>query len=280
RNGDREPRSAGQTSFGGSDTTFVIDTWLGPTNPAFEWPEDSSSVLYSEAHFRSTYELRYTGDTTLAPYTFYDLATGPTYVVPFEIWNTSTGQRVGCAIYDVDQNWSYDPYDYLAIVDAPYQDLLTMSETEQPLYYSWFFSFDPVAFAPVSGDVFTFEGAPLNGPDDVFEFRTSGINSASATSELKDIRVVPNPYFVQYSALVETAEGESVLEFQKVPDVCTIRIYNLAGELVRTIEHDDVGGTARWDLLSENSRQVASGIYMFHVSSPYGDHLGRFAVVK
>jgi len=124
------------------------------------------------------------------------------------------------------------------------------------------------------------QGAPLLGPSDEFAFKVDGINAASAKVSLDDIRVVPNPYFVGYSARIETSAGQSVLEFQQVPGVCTIRIYSLAGDLVKTIEHNDGTGTARWDLQAEGQRLVASGIYLYHVESEFGEHLGRFAVVK
>ena len=45
-------------------------------------------------------------------------------------------------------------------------------------------------------------------------------------------------------------------------------------------EHTDGSGTEEWDLLTEGRRQIASGIYIYHVESEYGEHLGRFAVVK
>ena len=130
------------------------------------------------------------------------------------------------------------------------------------------------------GDVLTVEGSPLFGPDDVFSFKLDGVSSSAASVSLKNIKVVPNPYIAHYSAMVETGEGESILEFQKVPDKCTIRIYTLAGDLVKTIDHDDGSGTARWDLMSKDNIQVASGIYLFHVESSYGEHLGRFAVIR
>ena len=142
------------------------------------------------------------------------------------------------------------------------------------------FGFDPATYAPELNEVFTIVGAPMNGPDDSFEFRVDGVNAVAAENQLNDIKVVPNPYFAQYSPLVEIAEGESVLEFQNIPDRCTIRIYTLSGDLVETLEHDDGSGVARWNLLTENQQLVASGIYVFHVESPYGEHLGRFSVVK
>lgn len=81
--------------------------------------------------------------------------------------------------------------------------------------------------------------------------------------------------------MVETSPGESILTFTGVPDRCTIRIYTLAGELIQTLVNDDpAAGAVYWDLLSQDRIQIASGIYLFHVESPYGEHLGRFAIVK
>ena len=79
----------------------------------------------------------------------------------------------------------------------------------------------------------------------------------------------------------ERAEvDEPFLKFRGVPDVCTVRIYTIAGDLVQTLVNDDGNGEVEWNLLSSNLQQVASGIYIFHVESPYGEHLGRFAVIK
>jgi len=149
-----------------------------------------------------------------------------------------------------------------------------------PYYYSWLFTLDADAYNPTIGDVLTITGAPLNGPGDNFAFKVDGVNATSAANELDDIKVVPNPYLARYSSMVETAEGVSVIKFTKVPGNCVIRIYTLAGDLVNTINHNDGSGEAEWDLLTVNRQQVASGIYLFHVESDYGERLGRFAVIK
>jgi len=278
RDGDHVPRGYGQTAFSDSDTTMVIETFYGPAIPYFTWNDND---VFGNAHFRSTFELRYTGDSTLASWVldgFY--GTDTPYWVYLEAWNTSTNERVSLAVYDFEGDGDWDPYDLLTIVNYPYDSTASVTPFAFPYYYSWMFGFDETVYNPDSGDVFTIQGAPLNGPDDNFSFKVDGVNTASAAGSLNDIRVVPNPYFAQYSAMVETGEGESVVEFQKIPDRCTIRIYTLAGDLVRTINHDDGSGAARWNLLSETGRLVASGIYIYHVESPYGEHLGRFAIIK
>jgi hypothetical protein len=276
--GDHIPRAYGQTAFGGSDTTLVIQTFYGPAIPVFTWDEHD---VFGGAHFRSTYELRYTGDSSRASWVldgFYGSDTP--YWVPFEAWNTSNNQRVSLAVYDWEDDGDWDPYDLLTIVNYPYDSTATVTPEAFPYYYSWMFGFNDSVYNPTIGDVFTVQGAALNGPADNFAFKADGINTSSARNELNRIRVVPNPYFAQYSPMVETGEGESVIEFQKIPDKCTIRIYTLAGDLVQTIEHNDGSGTARWNLQSRNNQLVASGIYIFHVESPYGEHLGRFAIIK
>jgi len=276
--GDHIPGGYSQTAFAGSDTTLVMGAFYGPAIPYFTWDDND---VFGNAHFRSTFELRYTGDSTLASWVldgFY--GTDYSYWVDFEVWNTSTNQRVSLAIYDIADDGEWDPGDPLTIVNYPYDSTATVTPDAFPYCYSWMFGFDDSVYNPVVGDVFTMQGAPLNGPEDNFVFKVDGVNAATASVNLKDIRVVPNPYFAQYSAMIETGEGESVVEFQKIPDRCTIRIYTMAGDLVTTINHNDGTGAARWDLLSEHGRLVASGIYIYHVESPYGEHLGRFAIIK
>lgn len=279
KTGERNPQALAQTAFGGADTTLLLADFYGPAVEALTL---DSSNAYGDMHFRPTYELRYTGQTTRVPELreyWYPGFFVP-YHIPFEIWNTETNQRVSAAVYDfaVDDTW--DPYDLIAIVNYPYDSTQDLTDLAFPYYYSWLIGLDDAVYNPTVGDVFTIEGAPMAGPNDVFQFSIDGVDASAARSDLKDVRVVPNPYFVQYSAMVETGEGQSVLEFQHLPDKCTIRIYTLAGDLVETIDHNDDSGTARWDLLSASRRQVASGIYIYHVESPYGTHLGRFSVVK
>ena len=65
-----------------------------------------------------------------------------------------------------------------------------------------------------------------------------------------------------------------------MPTKCTITIYNLSGELVRTIEKNDAGTSeAPWDILTENGLPVASGIYIYVVDAPgFGQKIGKMAV--
>jgi hypothetical protein len=103
-----------------------------------------------------------------------------------------------------------------------------------------------------------------------------------------NVKVVPNPYLVHNEWQLNFAERR--LKFINLPANCTIRIFNLNGELVKTLVHhattddglvdNDAGGDEWWDLLSENRQLVASGIYVFHVQSDVGEQVGKFVVVR
>jgi hypothetical protein len=109
------------------------------------------------------------------------------------------------------------------------------------------------------------------------------------------VSVVPNPYRTDQDYKLEnggyeglTAEWKETdrrVKFINLPDKCTIRVFSLAGDLVRTIEHDGGGGAfPRGDrdmlLVSESNRALASGIYIFTVESTLGVQTGKFVIIR
>ncbi|MEZ4748243.1 MAG: T9SS C-terminal target domain-containing protein [Calditrichia bacterium] len=101
-----------------------------------------------------------------------------------------------------------------------------------------------------------------------------------AQTALDDVRVVPNPYFV--SAFWERG-GERQIQFTHLPETATIRIFNTAGELVQTIEHDAslavAPSIAKWNLLNYNDQLVAPGVYFYHIASSLGEKTGKFVII-
>ena len=102
-----------------------------------------------------------------------------------------------------------------------------------------------------------------------------------------NVKVVPNPYIIANEWQTQFVQRR--LKFINLPNRCTIRIFNLNGELVRTLLHTDtsedgvtnnLGGDEWWDVLSENRQLVASGVYIFHVSSDVGEQVGKFVVIR
>jgi len=270
RNGDRIPRTFAQTGFAvEGDTTLHFGYSYGPVADVFMWPSGG------DVHFRSTYELRFTASGSEG-YSFFDGVTPMS--LPFEVWNTSLGYQVYAEIYDQDGDlvWEPEDKDYICIVNYPYDG--SPHGEAWPYNYAWFFRLDTVDTEYAVGDIFTVRGAPLNGADDVYTFGTDGVNSSRAASELEGIRVVPDPYIGRASW--ETSKYERKLQFVNLPDICSVRIFSLSGDLIKTIDHSDGTGTADWNLLTSSGLSIASGIYIYHVESQYGNHVGRFAVIK
>ena len=270
RNGERMPRSWGQTAFAtAGDTTLHLGYTYGPAGDALGFPRGS------DKHFRSTYEFRFTSDGSEGYWFWDDVTPVP---LPFQVWNKTLGYQVVAEIYDqdFDQVWEPAERDYISIVDVPYDS--NAHPEAFPYNHAWFFRFgiNDTAFAP--GDVFTVEGAPVNGPEDAFAFRTDGINATSARSSLNRIRAVPDPYIVH--AAWESSKYERKLQFTHLPDKCTIRVYTLSGDLVKTLDHTDGTGATDWNMLSEDGLDISPGVYLFRVESKYGNRTGRFAVIK
>ena len=58
--------------------------------------------------------------------------------------------------------------------------------------------------------------------------------------------------------------------------------FNLAGDLLKTIEHNDSDlGTESWNLLTRDRQSVATGLYLYSVTAPgLGQKIGKFAVIN
>ena len=225
-------------------------------------------------HFRNDIEVRFTATGSTA----YDWFSGAQIHLPFEIWNLTSNAQVGCWIADwaTDGEWTPGDVDYIILTNYDYDNGNFHPEV-LPDYLTWLTALDP-ASTPADGDAILIEGPRLFSPDDQFDFASRTIVAADASSSLNKIRVVPNPYLGR--AGWEASLGERKLQFSNLPDQCTIRIYTLAGEMVRTIDHESGSGTEDWDMVSEAGRGIASGVYLYNIESPYGNFTGKFAVIK
>jgi hypothetical protein len=131
-----------------------------------------------------------------------------------------------------------------------------------------------------AGDKFIWGPSVPGTGNDQFTFTTTApnaFNASLAKSELTRIRAVPNPYFAH--STYELNRFNRQLKFTHLPVQCTIRIFNLAGDLVRTIQKNDNTSQATWDLNTTNGLPIGSGIYLFHVEAPgAGTYIGKVAV--
>jgi len=128
--------------------------------------------------------------------------------------------------------------------------------------------------------------------NDIREFAQN--NSRLVEENGLNVIVYPNPYRVDAN-YYEHYEGwehpdlpiefNRALHFTNLPHKCTIRIFSIDGDLVRTIEHDYAEGESgsmhdKWDLISRNRMIAVSGIYYYSVESALGNQVGKIVIIR
>ena len=122
-----------------------------------------------------------------------------------------------------------------------------------------------------------------NGPKDTFIFSMAGYesfkNDSLAKKDMSRINVFPNPYFG--ANIEEQLPDQQFVRFTHLPsDGVVLRIYDLAGNLIRTLLHENGTQFEAWDLRNEHDRKVASGLYIVHVDcGDLGQRILKLAVV-
>lgn len=178
--------------------------------------------------------------------------------------------------------------EYLGISSYPYAaagnaeltvDGAITGADEGWLYDAWLYRDGQVN----AGDKFVIVagGNRLGTPNDTLVFTTSKPSSNDAAlqrANFSRIRAVPNPYYAH--SAYELSSLNRVVKFMNMPEAATVRIYNLAGDLVRTLRKENSSSSIlEWDLLTENRLPVASGVYVYHVEVPgAGQTIGKLAV--
>ncbi len=205
--------------------------------------------------------------------------------VNFTITNTTSGYRNKFLIQDVDGNGKFSLGDTIRILDG-YVD-----NSNFKICYNFAYTFRPFTtpVIPQPGDRIAIKTKKPFAGGDYFEVksRSQKLDNSLAKNQLKNISVVPNPYVAaakwERRSLYQSGRGDRKIDFINLPSVCTIKIFTVAGSLVKTIEKSSsaTNGSASWDLISDDGMEVAYGLYVFHVNAPnIGEHIGKFAVIK
>jgi hypothetical protein len=145
------------------------------------------------------------------------------------------------------------------------------------------------AVIPEEGTIFRFTSTKPNSVSDKFTFTSSTVSKdeALAKKDIVDkITVYPNPYYAFNPQ--EPDRFTRFVTFYHLPPVTstdgnpfatktTIRIFDLSGVLVRTLEKSDNSQFLRWDIRNEANLPIASGIYFAHIDMP---DLGAEKILK
>jgi hypothetical protein len=205
----------------------------------------------------------------------------------FEVWETTRGfpekQLPFVILETITTDSLWNPGERIIIL----QDSAISSASWELTFY------EPSAGSgnvpPVEGDIFSIY-TNRSFADDIFTFSTTASTESKQVEKenMENIYVVPNPYVV--SSNIESLDlqnprdrGPRRVYFANLPAMCTIKVYTLAGDLVRTLKHEGSieNGIETWDLTTSDNFPVSFGIYIFHVESENGNEsVGRFALIK
>ncbi|MBI4350983.1 MAG: fibronectin type III domain-containing protein [Elusimicrobia bacterium] len=113
-----------------------------------------------------------------------------------------------------------------------------------------------------------------------FSFYSLG-SVTSAVGTIADAFAYPNPYKPGSGGVFgESVYGEGIV-FESLPARSKVKIYNLAGGLVRELSDDDGDGRCLWDARNKDGARAASGVYLFLATGPSGGKKsGRIAIIK
>jgi len=77
--------------------------------------------------------------------------------------------------------------------------------------------------------------------------------------------VVPNPYYVK-GQLMNFVSDNNQLMFANLPPFCTLRIYNVTGDLIHKVEHVSGTSSEYWDQITLTNQYIASGVYILVIT--------------
>ncbi len=155
-------------------------------------------------------------------------------------------------------------------------------------YYVSAYDTDPGTWTSANGTAVSglgeMESADVEwyAPDDDTRMNRTPPASASAGPVASfDVYVVPNPYVFSDEQRSFGIDDPFRMEFRNLPERATIRIFTVAGDLVRTLRHrpdaqGNLSGTAVWNQKTDSGLLAAPGLYIYHVDSETEEAPGQF----
>ncbi len=131
----------------------------------------------------------------------------------------------------------------------------------------------------VEGQKLIITAAKPNLPADRFRYVAKMPGSVVSANALDSIKTVPNPYYSFYQEEVD--QFDRIVKFINLPPVpLKIRIFNIAGDLVRTMDRTDIYNSEFvWDLKTDQGLWVASGVYVWLIEAEgLGTKYGKMAI--
>ena len=111
----------------------------------------------------------------------------------------------------------------------------------------------------------------FDGLEDEAGNRISGsLTLGIAAASLKRVRVFPNPFF--------PVRGQ--LTWGYLTAEAVVYIYDMGGQLLRTLEEANGDGGVKWDGRNQAGKPIDSGIYLYRVVGEGEERVGKFALIR
>lgn len=223
--------------------------------------------------------------------------------IPFSAWNVETGKRLSVGYLEnnsaggrvdgvyfpqtntdagADNYASSGPREWFYVFDVPYSETVNpelqkdILNVKVPIMW-WGTPTRRNGYIFKTGDTFKIFANHVNAATDAWEFtsKTVTVSEELAKEDVEKINVFPNPYYAVNPQ--ELNKYQKFVTFSHLPADATIRIFNLAGQLIRTINKESADQYQRWDLNNVDGLPVASGLYIVHIDMP---KIGKTKVLK
>lgn len=231
-----------------------------------------------------------------------DYASVNPFQVPIQVWNigdpnnpADDKQITFLLLDDSGVSGKFDWGDGLYFEDIPYASVdWTGAGVTDGLYdpdgnllsYRRFRFFNltdpPTGDYPTPGTVVRITTNKPNTSLDTYAFKSIKPGSTDGTfvkNTLDNVKTVPNPYYDFYNE--ETNQFHRIVKFINLPAVeMKIRVFNVAGDLIRTMDRTDIYNPEFvWDLKTDRGLWVASGIYIWLIEAQgLGTRYGKMAI--
>lgn len=291
----------GEDQFGGNLAWLNGGLWNGPDfwgsniDPTADYV--NVEIRFSRSTKQKAYDYLRGGTPNYGCIGYFDC--------PFTVWDVSANpaRQLNAAFVEQNGGATYDSTwfpgangtvarEYLIIFKSTY------SATPEPLYLNDILNAGDVdqmyvltlkirpghdpATEFVEGQKLVIEKVKPNLPVDRFQYVSKLPGSVAGdivANALDNIKTVPNPYYSFYQEEVDQF-GRIVKFINLPPAKMKIRIFNLAGDLVRTMERTDIYNSEFvWDLKTDQGLWVAPGVYIWLIEAEgLGTKHGKMAI--
>lgn len=198
--------------------------------------------------------------------------------IPFEVWDVEANRQISIIWKDRAGSLADSPFQpfklnnrvYADFIDLPYQTTTAYNPYGTDLSWQKYCTWGMTIYSAnyTLGDVvrFNIDNPLTTGDTFTFTGPTTSTSADLAKEDVNNVNVFPNPYYGVNSQ--EINKYQRYVTFTHLPAKATIKIFNIAGQLVRTMEKDATGQYLRWDLASDSGLPVASGIYVAYIDMP------------